>query len=63
MKNIFIVLCLAFSACASVQYMREIQIEDCVTRHLKVVSHKESLTSDFYEKIVDSCKLVYTNRP
>ena len=54
---------LLMSSCASVQYMREIQIEDCVTRHLKVVSHKESLNPDFYEKIVDSCKLVYTNRP
>lgn len=58
-----ILLCLLFSSCASVQYMREIQIEDCVTRHLKVVSHKESLNADFYEKIVDNCKLVYTGRP
>lgn len=50
-------------ACASVQYMREIQIEDCATRHLKVVSHKESLDSEFYEKIIDNCKSVYTGRP
>lgn len=57
------VLFLLMSSCASVQYMREIQIEDCVTRHLKVVSHRESLSPDFYEKIVDNCKLVYTGRP
>lgn len=55
-----LIMALLLSACATVSY-KEIQTQDCVTSHLKVVRNKADL--DFYEKIVDSCRQIHTGRP
>ncbi len=65
MKTITILLFAnALISCAAFAYGKEMQIEDCVTRHLKAVpTHSNGLDGDFYQKIVDSCKQIYTGRP
>lgn len=55
-------LFLFLTSCAAM-YQREIQVEDCALRHLKVLTKKQNLTEDYYEKVVDSCKQIYTGRP
>lgn len=63
MKTLTIIVLALLPACISAVYGKETLVEDCVTRHLKVVSNKEAPTGEFYEKIVDSCKNIYTGRP
>lgn len=58
---IFVIL----SGCSAV-YSREIQIEDCVSRHLRVLNKGATVAqmdSKFYEEVVESCKSIYNSRP
>ncbi len=61
-KNLTILVIGLLTGCSSL-FGKEIQVEDFVTRHLKVVSRNINLTPEFYEKIVDNCKAVHTGRP
>lgn len=58
MKYLFLLL----NSCASL-YIKEMQIEDCATAHLKVLSKKQNVTEEYYEKVMDSCQHIYTGRP
>ncbi len=56
------VLFLFLASCSSFVYGKEIQIEDCVTRHVKILS-KQPIPSEFYDHIADNCKQIYGGRP
>lgn len=63
-----ILVCLAFSSasCLSSTLFNTPQIntEDCVTRHLKVLIRKEQVVNpEMYEHVADVCRSIHTNRP
>ncbi len=55
-------LFILLTSCSSFVYGKELQTEDCVSRHMKILS-KQAISSEFYEKIVDSCQQIYGGRP
>jgi len=61
MKKIIISLLLFGSSCALYSY-RAIQIEDCVSEHLRILRREERVSSEYYEKITESCEHIYKQR-
>lgn len=61
MRKIIIGLLLFTSSCALYNY-GAIQIQDCVSEHLRILRREERVTSDYYEKITESCEHIYKQR-
>ena len=59
-----VILILFLSGCglSALFYSKEINTEDCVGHHLKIVSKRGPLSLDIYDNIVDFCKETYNNR-
>jgi len=61
----YLILSLALLAgCSALLYGKEIETQDCISSHIRAVTRNGTAVSEsMYDKIVDSCRQIFTGRP
>jgi len=63
MKKLILTL-IFVSSCAGFLTSKGLSIQDCITTHVKVITHNGSTLSEkMYDQVVEACTHMYDGRP